>query len=210
MREIQGFPGIAPVILAAGDSSRMGYPKALLPLGGQTFLTAILRTIEESGLSRPTIVAGRDAERIRPPAEASRAFLLVNPHPERGQISSLQLALGSLGPQIQGCLAWPVDQPCVPPSLVRALLSLCLEKGAPLGMPVCGARRGHPVFFGRSLFPELLQVGPGSGAREIVMRHLDRAAMLSTDNSSVVEDIDTPEEYQRLTGMTLEDAIGGR
>jgi molybdenum cofactor cytidylyltransferase len=84
---------VVPIVLAAGDSRRMGYPKAILPLGPGTFLTRVLATLGEAGLGRPTVVLGKHAELVRKSLSGLPAEIVVNPHPDLGQLSSLRLAL---------------------------------------------------------------------------------------------------------------------
>jgi len=83
---------VVPVVLAAGESRRMGFPKALLPLGAGTFLTRILDTLRESGLLEPIVVLGAHAAHIQPLLAQRSVRILLNPDVSLGQISSIQLA----------------------------------------------------------------------------------------------------------------------
>ena len=198
---------IAPVILAAGDSSRMGYPKAILPLGNDTFLGCILSTLTRAGLPRPRIVLGRDAGRIAPRIADPRIRSLINPNPEQGQLSSMKLALSDLEQDCAACLFWPVDQPGIREEVVRALVQLFRDSGALIGLPAYKGKRGHPAIFGRGIFQELLRTPIEAGPKGLVKRHAAQTALLPCDEPGVVEDIDTPEDYSRFTGETLKDAL---
>jgi molybdenum cofactor cytidylyltransferase len=198
---------IVPVILAAGDSSRMGYPKALLPLGDEIFLNAVLRKIEKLGLPVPVVVLGRDAARIQPMIEEHRTRILLNQAPDRGQLSSIQLALADVDPHFIGCLIWPVDQPGVPESIVGDLVELFLSSGAMMALPRCGDKKGHPAIFHRSLFKELMAIPPSEGAKNLVLKYQTQTAVLQTAEPSTIQDIDTPEDYRRFTGETIEAAL---
>lgn len=203
-------PKIQPVILAAGDSSRMGYPKALLPLGEETFVTRILSTLERSGFAQPSVVLGADAPRIMAALEGRRAAVIVNPHPERGQSFSLQLALERIPPAACACLVWPVDHPAVTGKLLRDLVRLFADAGADAALPRCGLRRGHPAIFGRRIFPELLALPPGVSVKRLLHDRALHIAELPTAEGAAVEDIDTPDDYYRLTGEELEAALARR
>src|SRR5512135_3167077 len=135
-----GVQVVAPIVLAAGDSSRMGYPKALLPTGSHTFLSLILDTLGSACPGAVTVVVGRHAEQIRSRTVASNVRFLVNPRPELGQISSIQLALGNLERDRAGCLIWPVDHPMVSAALVRGLIGAFQDSQAWIVVPVCGGR----------------------------------------------------------------------
>jgi molybdenum cofactor cytidylyltransferase len=194
---------VAPVVLAAGDSSRMGYPKALLKTGSHTFLSLILETLGSACPGEVTVVVGRHAEEIRSRTVSSNVRFLVNPRPELGQVSSIQLALRNLGPDRAGCLIWPVDQPMVSASLVHALIGMFEDSEAWVVVPACGGKRGHPVIFRRELFQELLAWPEGESPKELIRGHSAQTILLPTRETAVLEDIDTPEDYCRLTGQTL-------
>ena len=201
---------LKPVILAAGDSSRMGFPKALLPLGAGTFLTRILDTLDELELSAACVILGSHEARIRPQLTARRTDVLVNPNPERGQFSSMRLALENLTPDCRGCLLWPVDQPLISTGLVRSLIHLFLSSTAFLAMPVCAGKAGHPAIFGQGLIAELLAAPADANPKLIIAGHKAHAVWLPTEERGTVEDMDTPEDYFRLTGESLASALSRR
>ena len=181
----------------------MGYPKALLPTGSHTFLSLILETLGSACPGDVTVVVGKHAEEIRSRTVVSNVRFLVNPRPELGQISSIQLALQNLEADRAGCLIWPVDQPMVSPALVLALIGLFKNSEAWIVVPVCNGKRGHPAIFRRELFPELLAWPEGLSPKELIRRHWARTLLLPTEETAAVEDVDTPEDYFRLTGQTL-------
>lgn len=198
-----GIQVVAPVVLAAGDSSRMGYPKALLPAGSHTFLSLILKTLGSACPGDVTVVVGKHMEQIRSRTVDPNVRFLVNPRPELGQISSIQLALRSLDPGRAGCLIWPVDQPMVSAALVSALIGLFKSSEAWIIVPVCGGKRGHPAIFRRQFFSDLLAWPEGKSPKELIRRHRAQTLLLPTEETAVVEDVDTPEDYFRLTGQPL-------
>jgi len=197
---------VAPVILSAGSSTRIGYPKALLPLGKGTFISRILDTLARVGLLHPRIVLGRDAVRIRQ-GIAPGVRLLINNDPARGMFSSMKLALSDLGQDCSGCLFWPVDQPCVKEEVVRDLVRLFDDSEALIALPVYQGKRGHPAIFHRDLFHELLEAAVETGPKPIVAAHSSEIAALHCDDRAVVDDVDTPEDYFRLTAEKLEEAL---
>ncbi len=201
--------GVTPIILAAGDSSRMGYPKALLPLGKDVFLTRILDTTKQLGLAAPRVVLGNQVEAIRPSLRGYRAVIVLNPDPERGQGSSIRLALNKLDRWANAVLIWPVDQPIVSSGLVRELLELFYHSGTSLAMPRCHGVPGHPAVFGRALIEDMLSSALDMNPKVIVARYKSGAAWLDTEETGTVEDIDTPEDYRRIVGESL-DAVWSR
>jgi molybdenum cofactor cytidylyltransferase len=201
---------IAPIVLAAGDSSRMGYPKALLPLGPDLFLTRILATISKVGLPKPIVVLGRAASMIRDKTQGWDADFLINPEPGRGQLSSIQIALSHLSPNMDAGLLWPVDMPAVSGDLVRSLVGLFLDSGASIAFPIYGERRGHPAIFHRSLFQEFMEAPLEEGPKKILVRHQQSTSTLPVAEPGIFKDIDTPADYRALTGEELESALARR
>ncbi len=198
---------VVPIILAAGDSSRMGYPKALLPLGAGTFLTTILGRLEKLSFPVPRVILGRDAARIQPLIASRRCSILINTDPSRGQLSSVQLGVASLDPNCDGCLIWPVDLPAVAEGILSGLVDLFLSSHALIVLPRCGDRRGHPVIFRRNLFKELLDIPAGERAKKLLQVYRDQIVELPTSERATIEDIDTPEDYRRLTSETVGAAL---
>jgi molybdenum cofactor cytidylyltransferase len=202
---------IMPIVLAAGDALRMGsFPKALLPLGQNTFLGHILEVLREAGFSGCHVVLGRREQEVRPVAAAHNACITVNPQPERGQFSSLRLALDRLNAACAGCLVWPVDQPRISPGLVRSLAALFQSSSAQLVLPRRRGMSGHPAIFGRRLIEDLLAAPVTANPKDILAPHRAAAVWLETEEAGAFEDVDTPTDYFRLTGETLADALRRR
>ena len=198
---------IAPVILAAGNSKRMGYPKALLPLGDELFLTRILRILREVGLASPRLVLGRDAAQIKESVGDYPANIFVNPDPDRGQLSSIQLGISGLPEKFEAAMLWPVDQPAVSIETTRRLIELFVTKDCRIAVPIRNGKRGHPAIFHRTLFHEFMDAPMEKGAKGIISRYESEACFLLTDEPAAFTDIDTPSDYQALTGCNLESVI---
>jgi molybdenum cofactor cytidylyltransferase len=186
---------IAGIILAAGASSRMGTPKALLDYRGETFLDRLIRVL--GALCDPVIVVlGHHADEIRVAAHG-RARFVVNPDPSRGQLSSLKTALAEVPIEAEGFLFMPVDCPAAEPETVRLVVDSLQEK-ALLVIPRFEGRRGHPVCARRELIAEFLALPAEGQAKEVVRRHVDRTYYLDTFDAGVLSDIDDPEAYRIL------------
>lgn len=188
------------VILAAGASSRMGQPKALLAttVPGECFLTRLVSTLRTAGVDDLVVVVGAEGDAIA--ARLSRELvpprIVRNPTPERGQLSSLLCALQVIDrPGVRGMLVTPVDLPFVTAETVRAVLEAYRRTSAPLVRPVRHGRGGHPVLFDRRLFDELRQADPAQGARAVVHRWAGAGVEVAVEDEGAVFDIDSPEEY---------------
>lgn len=194
--ESAGRAPVAGVVPAAGASTRMGTPKALLDAGGRSFVSAVVGTLAGGGCDPVVVVTGPGQREVARRAEAAGALVLLNPDPGEGPITSLRLALAVLGPGVEGVALLPVDHPAVRPETVTALLEALASGGAPLVLPTSGGRRGHPAIFGRRLFAELLDPALQGGARAVVHRHLDEAHTVEVDDPGILADIDTPEAWR--------------
>jgi molybdenum cofactor cytidylyltransferase len=186
-------PSIAGLILAAGESRRMGFPKALLRYREETFLDTLVGLFSQY-CSPVIVVLGAHADRIR--AERQRAASFVfNPHFQLGMTTSLQCGLRAVPAESEGVLLTLVDHPAVSP----ATLDLLLAQPRPvLRVPRYRARRGHPVWFSRRLIPEFLALSEDAAARDVVHSHFPEAEFLDLDDSGIVADIDDPAAYQEL------------
>src|SRR5256885_8554540 len=155
---------IAGLILAAGESSRMGPDKALLTYRGRTFVETILATLREAGVTRLAVVLGHHAEEIQRAADFTGVDVIVNHDYRQGQTSSLQAGLKALdsgaGIGVEAVLLCLVDHPAVPPEAVRALIAAFRAATSPVVIPTFKGQRGHPVLIGRALFDELLGLNP--------------------------------------------------
>ena len=186
---------LGAVILAAGDSSRMGRPKALLPLGGETFLGRWLRVLKEAGVPRTRVVLGRHMGQIREETDLMDSQVVVQTRPEEGMLSSLRLGMAALPNGLDGLFLCPVDHPLVDAKLLRSLAD-ALKPGVVV-VPGHQGRRGHPVLFSAALFPELMAVPLSQGARAVVRADPGRVVEVAA-GEGVLADIDTPDEYSRL------------
>ena len=196
---------IPGVILAGGRSSRMGRPKALLPIGGvgETFVSRLVATLRAGGVDDVLVVAGTEAEAIE---SALRRLVpaprvVINPQPERGQLSSLLTGLGAVDrPGVGGMLVTLVDAPLLSAETVRALLEAHRRSGAPIVRPARDGIHGHPVIFDSSLFGELRGADPQTGAKAVVRAHEEAAVEIAVDDDGAFIDIDTPDDYTREVG----------
>ena len=190
---------IAATILSAGASSRMGYPKALLEYHGQTFLESILDATQALGIQRRLVVLGPESDKILARHDLHDVVVLATEQFDAGPIGSIRAAIREVEAHpVDGLLVWPVDMPHVTIATVETLLDGFRRMGCPIVVPEFEGKGGHPVIFGRAVFEELLAVPDGEGARAVVHTDPARVARLAVDDPAVVEDLNTPVEYQSL------------
>jgi len=190
---------IAGIILAAGASSRMGSPKALLDYRGEMFVERLVRVL--ACVCDPLVVAlGYHADAIRPVIEAAAA-VVINPAPERGQLSSLQTALAALPDDMEGFLFTPVDSPAVELATVERLAGEFRRRhpSTSFVIPRYRGQRGHPVFAARAIADEFLALPSTGQAREVVHRHVPRTIYIDVDDPGILVDVDDPSAYRLIT-----------
>ncbi|MGC0773518.1 MAG: nucleotidyltransferase family protein [Candidatus Acidiferrum sp.] len=187
-----GRAKIVPIILAAGSSKNLGVPKALARFGEKS---ALLIAIENcSGLERPIVVLGCDAERVRPGVPRA-ARVVVNRSWRKGQLSSLLRALERV-PRSAAVLIYPVDHPLLEKQFVKQLAREFRRRKTPqeIVMPRHGRKYGHPIVISAELRNELSHAGT---TREVVYRIPERIRIFEADTSAIYEDFDTPESYRK-------------
>src|SRR5579863_2973068 len=206
-------PSFAAVILAAGESSRMGVDKALLPwppaIAGQpqtkeTFLSA---TIHSLSLSTDFIlvVAGKNESAIAPVAYAEGASIIVNPDPDRGQFSSLQVGLHEvLNRGRDAAMITLVDRPPARPNTIQILREAFEAAGNDTWavVPEFSGQHGHPYIAGRELIEAFLQAPPTATARDIEHAHQAHIVYIPVDDPFVALNVNTPDDYAKLAGIS--------
>lgn len=188
---------VAAIVLAAGESSRMGRPKPLLPLDGTTFLGHLLAELGASRISRTVVVLGHHPEVILDAMPEVRSIAVENPDYPLGQLSSLQVGLRAIGEDVDAALMCLADHPFITRELLDALLQAHERTHRAIVVPTYGGGRGHPTLFARRLFGELLDAPLDQGARFVVRSHADEVLDLPTDEPGVLADVDTPEQYEQ-------------
>jgi molybdenum cofactor cytidylyltransferase len=191
------MPNLEGIILAAGESSRMGYPKSLLKIGGQTFVKHIAETML-AAVPRLVIVIGAHRERVRAAIPRDPRILIVeNPNYARGQLSSLKVGLDAVQPDASGALVHLGDHPMVKVETFRAMVESYDRTGKLIVIARHGGHRGHPVIFDRTIFAELRSAPEEEGARSVVNADSTRIAYVESNDPGINLDLDTPSDLIR-------------
>lgn len=205
---------IPAIILSGGASRRMGRPKALLTISGETFLARIVRVLREAGIGDIVVVTGAHHDDIvahlatvadrhgrTPSIRIER-----NPDPDGDQLSSLRVGLAGVADGGAGAvLVALVDHPLIDPATVCDMIDACEVSAAPIVRPACNGRHGHPVIFARETFAMLLHGALPDGAKGVLRAFEERQVFVPTTNRGVVVDVDTPDAYRELEGADVGD-----
>lgn len=208
---------IAGILLAAGESTRMGQPKALLPWRGTTLLQSQIVELHGAALGPVIVVLGHHADELsplipsrpveerggsRPPEPVGQASnlpdvrVIVNSRYREGRSTSVIAGLSALPHEVEAVIMTSVDQP-TDADIVRKLVEAFSQLHAPITLPSIHHRRGHPALFDRALFPEMLAITEeGEGLREVMTRHAAGICYVNFDIELVRTNLNSPADYE--------------
>ena len=203
-------PSLCAVILAAGESSRMGRDKALLPwppaapgqaASTETFLSAAIRSLSPYN-DMVFVVAGRNEANISPVVYSNGAFVVTNPDPTRGQLSSLQIGLHEvLSRGRDAAMITLVDRPPLPTATIEILRDSFIsatQRWKWAVIPEYKGKHGHPIIAGRELMEAFLKADSSAIARDIEHEHQDKIEYFEVGDPLVAMNVNTPEDYASL------------
>lgn len=189
---------ISALILAAGQSKRMGRPKMSLPWGAATVLGHVIQTFRAARLDDILVVTGGDRAAVEEIAGSWRVRTAFNPDfATDDMLGSMQVGLRAMGPEAETVLIALGDQPQIQEGTVLAILQKYGESAASLIVPSYRMRRGHPWLVARRHWDSILQMHPPETPRDFLSRNARDITYLVVDTPTILQDIDTPEEYER-------------
>ena len=189
---------IAALVLAAGRAVRMGSPKLLLPVGGETLLTRVLRAARASRCDDVLVVVGAGAEEITVVAREAGARPVLNPRYAEGMGTSVAAGVAALPEDCEAAVVMLGDQPFVGAGVIDALIDAYRETGRPLVASRYGTVRGAPMLIGRALFDEARALDGDVGARVLLRRHPELVAEVDVGQGPASWDVDTPDDLERV------------
>ena len=190
---------ISAIVLAAGESKRMGRPKQMLAWQGETLLRHVLENLINSNADEIILVLGHEAEAISKSLTEFQIKIVINPDYNQGMASSLRQGLLAMDPRSEAFLVLLADQPGIGPEIINRVIRDFQRADPRRGIvrPVYRGLRGHPVLIGVRYLQEALQLQGDMGARQILMNHPEDIIEIEVTQDVVLKDIDTPEEYQK-------------
>jgi molybdenum cofactor cytidylyltransferase len=199
---------ICAIILAAGESKRMGKPKLLLPFGEGTMIETVVNNVVQSKVDEVLVVLGSGAEKLA--EKISSSFLekilskkrhmktTVNPNYRQGMLSSIQWGFESLPEDTRAALVVLGDQPLIPGSVIDKMIDAYERTKNGIILPVYDRKRGHPILIDVKYRDELRQISPDTGLRALVHNHADDILEVEVDAPGILKDIDTVEDYNQI------------
>lgn len=200
-----GRPRIAALLLAAGQSRRMGQKNKLLePVDGKPMVRTVADTLAASQAGPLTVVLGHEADRVRDALAGVDAVFATNPDYEAGLSTSLKTGIAALAEEAEGVIVCLGDMPRIEAATIdRMIAGFDPVEGRAIVVPTHRGKRGNPVLFGKRFFDEITTVSGDVGARHLIGRHEDLVVEVEVEDDSVLLDIDTPEALAKATGESM-------
>jgi molybdenum cofactor cytidylyltransferase len=191
----EGKSAIWAVVLAAGESSRMGSPKLVLPYKGSTVLGYLIRNIRDSGIQNITVVTGGWESEILKIVRALDTVHCRNSNFKDGMLSSVITGLRSLPGDAEAAMIFQGDQPAIPVAVIKKMVDARKQKAGKIIIPVFDGKRGHPVFIDVSLFETVYGLSGNTGLRELMKLNPELVVEVPVEEEMILKDIDTKEDY---------------
>jgi molybdenum cofactor cytidylyltransferase len=188
---------VSAILLAAGESRRMGSFKQLLPLGGKTFVECCVDNLLASKAGEVLVVTGHREADVRAALAGRSVRFAHNPEYRAGMSSSIKHGIAELRDDTQACLIALVDQPEISVDILNLVIDAYLTEAPLIVVPTYEGRRGHPIVLDLKLRKEILEMDPRAGLRQVVGLHREQTRFVEVSTETVLLDFDTPEDYRR-------------
>jgi molybdenum cofactor cytidylyltransferase len=189
-------PMISAIILAAGESKRMGEPKQLMPFGQSTILEKAIDNLLSSAVNEIIVVLGYKAEEVLKTIATKPVKIAINPDYKQGMSTSIIAGLSLIARQAQAVMLALGDQPLVDSQTINQLIEEFYNHDKGIVVPTYHGKRGHPVIFAIKYKQKLLGLTGDIGGREVIKDHPDDILEVAVDSESVISDIDTINDYR--------------
>ena len=185
------------MILAAGESRRMGRPKLLLPFGEKTMIETVIDGVFQSKADRILVVLGSNREKIEKKIGHLPLDIVVNPGFKEGMLSSVQCGFHALPEETRAVLVFLGDQPSIPSEVIDRVVDAFKETGKGIVLPVYKGERGHPVLIDMKYRHDVKNLNPEVGLRELVYGHPDDILEVNMETAGILRDINDIEDYTK-------------
>ena len=185
------------IILAAGESKRMGVPKMLLPFDGSTMIEKVISNVSESKVSKIIVVLGSGKEALIEKIGKLSVMYCNNDNYKDGMLSSVKCGFDNLPSDFKAVLVFQGDQPLITPDVINSVIDTYISSGKGLVIPVYKGKRGHPLLIDVKYRHELEKITPDEGLHSLQSKFKDDVQDVSTDEPGILRDFDTFEEYNK-------------
>ena len=194
---------ISGILLAAGESRRMGKPKLLLPWGETTIIEEVVDAYLKSALSELIVVVGESKETIKKVLQSKPVKIVENPFYRQGMSTSIRAGVLAASLKAEGYCIGLGDQLLITTKVIDLLISSFLKDRTGIAVISHQGKRGHPVIFSSAFHDALCSLNGDLGGRTIIENHPSEVRYVEAETKAVLIDIDTPEDYDKLSKKTL-------
>jgi molybdenum cofactor cytidylyltransferase len=192
------FYMISAILLAAGESRRMGKFKQLLPFAGKTFIECCVDNLLASRVDEVIVVTGHREADVRSAISTRPVRFANNPDYRDGMSTSIKRGIEAISKEAHACLIALVDQPQIGPDVINRVIE-AYDKNKPLIVrPAYKGKNGHPIILDLKLRDEILAIDPAQGLKQVARAHSSEAICIEVFTDAVLMDFDFPEDYQRI------------
>jgi molybdenum cofactor cytidylyltransferase len=188
---------VSAILLAAGESKRMGVDKLSLPWGEKTLLEHCLETLIYSNVKEVVVVLGDRTKEMKSQLKGHKVKVVMNPHSRRGMSTSIRRGLRTIDPDSHGILITMGDLPFLKTGTINSLIHSFTQAKGGIIVPSFRGRKGHPVIFHKRYKKELLKLEGSFGGRIIIEKHPKDVCVVQVKSEGVVKDIDTWKDYKK-------------
>ena len=188
---------VSTVILAAGESRRMGRPKLLMPFGDKSIIDVVINEAIRSKLNHLIVVVGSDKDKIKKQIQDYPLTITENPEYHRGMLSSVQYGLRALPDNHDAVMILLGDQPMIPASVINQVINSYHQTDKGIVIATHNGKRGHPILFEMKYRHEVLQLGPDHSLHDLTRNHRDDILEVEVDTPDILRDIDTIDDYNK-------------
>jgi len=185
------------IILAAGESKRMGTPKMILPFGGKSIIENVIENVISSNIDNIIIVLGSNKEKVLKLTEKYPVMHCFNGNYKEGMLSSVKCGFENLPRDFRAALVLLGDQPMIRSSVIDLVIKTYNNFGKGLVLPVYNNKKGHPLLIDKKYRNEIMKLDGGEGLKELLKNHPDDLYEAGTEDPSILRDIDTTEDYNK-------------
>jgi molybdenum cofactor cytidylyltransferase len=183
------------IILAAGESKRMRFPKMLLPFKGTTIIEQVIENVINSQVDETVVVLGAEKDEIEKLAVKWKVNHCYNEAYKEGMLSSVKCGFSFLPRDFEAVLVFPGDQPMINPEITDKIISAYRTTGKGIVVPAFSGRRGHPLLISSSYRDEIDLLDPEEGLRELARKYSDDVFEVDANTADILKDIDTQDDY---------------
>ena len=185
------------IVLAAGESKRMGFPKMLLIFNGKTMIENVIGNVTMSDVDNTVVVLGADREALLELVGKSSVKYCYNDNYKDGMLSSVKCGFRNLPLDFEAVLVFQGDQPFITPKVINTVIEAYRLSGKGIVIPVYYNKRGHPILIGRKYRDNIEKLVISEGLRSLAYQFSDDVLEVDTDDSGILRDFDTYEDYKK-------------